>query len=168
MSSIFRVEILLPISLLLMQAFTILLIFVAILKKINILKSPYAGMEYSQLVVASAFLFGIFFIATADTAATFQAFKAFQNAREKIFSNTFNKFSQFFLVIIFFEIIFSFICLLVAYLFLGLKNPKKEIAEGNIPACILLGFTIIGFAIVLQFSAKELIQYITPQYLNFR
>jgi hypothetical protein len=168
MNSIFRLEVLLPISLLIIQAFILLLIFITILKRINILKTPYAGMEYSQLIVTSAFLFGIFFIATADTEATFQAFKTFQNAGEKTFSSTFNKFSQFFLVVIFFEMIFSLISLLVAYLFLGLKNPKKEIAEGNIPACILFGITIIGFAIVLQYSAKELVQYITPQYLNFR
>jgi hypothetical protein len=168
MNAIFHLGTLLPICLLIIQGFIFLLVFTSILKRFNILKIPYAGIEYSQLIVASSFLFGMFFITTASIEGTFQAFKTFQNDGARLFVNTVNKFSQFFLVILLFEIIFALTSLFVAHFFFGIKKVKQELDEGNIPASVLVGIIVIGFSLILQFSAKEVIQYITPQYINFR
>ena len=125
-------------------------------------------MEYSQIIVAAAFLFGVFFIGTGDSAGLFQAFKTFQNANKAVFSDTFSKFSNFFLVILFFEMLFALLSFFTVGILLGFKKPMKEIEEGNIPTAILAAASIIGFAIVMQFCAKEVIMLITPQYISFR
>jgi hypothetical protein len=168
MQSILNFQLLIPISLLVLQTFILLFIEVAVLRRFKILKLPYAGMEYSNLIIVAILLFGVFFISTADIGALFQSFKTFQNARENIFSNTFYKFSQFFLVIFFFQILFALISFFIIRLLLGFKNSIKELEEGNIPGSILMAVIILSFAIIFQFCAKEVIEYITPQYLNFR
>jgi type III secretory pathway component EscS len=167
MNTLFRIDLLLPIALLFVQAAVLLFIFIWVLQKLKILRTPYAGMEYSQIIVAAAFLFGVFFIATADTSGLFQTFKTLQNAGQKT-SGGFTKFSQFFLVILFFEAMFAIISFFIINILLGLKETAKEIEEGNIPASILLSVIILGFAIVLQVCAKEMIEYITPHYINIR
>lgn len=160
--------VLLPIGLLVLQTFIFLFICTTVLKRLKLLRAPYAGMEYSQLIVAAAFLFSTFYISTADIAGLFQAFKTFENAKENLFANTFYKFSQFFLAALFFEILFALVSIFIIKLSLGFRNPIKEIEEGNIPAAILMAVIIISFAIVFQFCAREVIVYITPQYLDFR
>lgn len=47
-------------------------------------------------------------------------------------------------------------------------EPVKEIEDGNIPGAILTAVIIIGFAIVMQFCAKEAVELITSQYIDFR
>jgi hypothetical protein len=168
MNTILRFEMLIPILLLVMQSFVLLFIGLFILRRLKLLKLPYAGMEYSQLIVTASILFGVFFISTADTGGLFQTFKTFQNANSKVFSNTFYKFSQFFLVVFFFEILFGLISFFIIKLLLGFKGTLKEIEEGNIPASVLMGVIIICFAIILQHSGREVIDYITPKYLNFK
>lgn len=168
MRTILRFDILLPIGLLLLQALLLLFICVVVLRRIKLLKSPYSGIEYSEATLASMFLFSVFFISTANIEGMFQAFKTFQNQGQNVFSNTFSKFSQFFLVILLFEILFGIVSVFVVKLVLGFKNSLKQIEEGNIPSAIITGVIAISFALVLQFAAKEVVGYITPQYLNFR
>jgi hypothetical protein len=167
MNTLFRTDLLLPVALLLVQAVVLLFIFIWVLRKLKILRTPFAGMEYSQVMVAAAFLFGAFFIATADSSSLFQTFKTLQNAGQKT-SSGLTKFNQFFLVIVFFEALLTLISFFASKLLLGLKNTAKEIEEGNIPVSILLSVIIVGFAIILQVCAKEIIEYITPHYINIR
>jgi hypothetical protein len=168
MNTIFRFDTLLPIALLTLQTFALLFSCMFVLKKLKILKTPYAGMEYSELIIVSAFLFGVFFISTADIGGLFQAFKTFQNIGTRIFSTTFSKFGQFFLVLLFFEILFGLVSAFVIKVLFGFKSSLKEIEEGNIPSAVFMAVIIISFAIVFQFSAKGIIEYIIPKYLNFR
>src|SRR5215207_1859017 len=122
MNSIFSVENLLPALLLVIQAFMLFFICLFVLRKLKILTFPYAGLEYSQLILASAFLFGVFFISTADSGGLFQAFKTFQNMHSKLFSNITSKFGQFFLVIVFLEFLFGAFCFFIIKLLFGFKN----------------------------------------------
>lgn len=166
--SILSLELLLPIGLLVIQALIVLFICVGVLKRMRILRTPYAGMEYSQLIIATVFLFSVFLIAIADTTALFQAFKTFQNNKQDVLSNTISKFSQFFLVVLFFELLFGLISFLVIKLLLGFKNSFQEINEGNVPAAVIMSIVLLGFSITLNTCAKEILEYMTPQYLNFR
>lgn len=160
-------DILLPIGLLIIQNFLLIIICMAILKRSKLLKAPFVGMEFSQLILAAAFLLGVFLIATADVTELFQAFKTFKNDGTHILSKTISKFSQFFIMILLFEILFSLICFLIARLISGFKKPENAI-EDDIPTSILIGVSMIGFALLLQPCTKEIIETITPQYLNFR
>jgi sterol desaturase/sphingolipid hydroxylase (fatty acid hydroxylase superfamily) len=168
MKSILNFDVLIPIGLEVIQALLLLFSCITLLRKFRLLKLPYAGMEYSEIAFACFLLFSVFFISTANIEGLFQAYKTFENQQEQVFSNTFYKFSQFFLVILLFEFLFVFIAFAVTKVLLGFKNTYKEIQEGNLPSAIIIGVIFLGFAIILQYSAKQIIEYITPQYLNFR
>ena len=168
MNSILHFETLLPIALLILQTLVLFFVVFLVLKRFGILKAPYAGLEYSQVILASVCLFAVFFISTADIGALFQAFKTFQNAGTKVLSSTYSKFIQFFLVILFFEIMLWLTGFLIIKVMYRFKNSLKEIKEGNIPAAILMSVVVISLGVVFQYSAREIIEYIIPRYINFR
>jgi len=157
MNSILKFELLIPISLLVLQTMILIFLSFSVLKRLKILKVPFSGLEYSQVTVASAILLGILLISMADIAALFQSFKTYQNTKANIFSGTFLKFSQFFMLILFFEILFALLCAFVIKLVLGFKNSIKEIEEGNLPAAILMSVILICTSMILQLCAKDLI-----------
>lgn len=168
MRSVLNFEILLPIGLLLLQALMLLFISVVVLRRVKLLKSPYSGMEYSEVILAGMLFFSVFFISTANIEGLFQAFKTFQNQGRNVLTNTFSKFSQFFLVVLLLELLFGIVSVFIIKFVLGIKNSLKQIEEGNIPSAIITGVLLISFALIIYYAAKEVIGYITPQYLNFR
>jgi len=158
---------LIPIVLIILQCFVLLFGSITILKRLKFLKTPYAGMEYSQLLVGAAFIFGVFLISTGSTASIFQSFKTFQNGSEGVFTNTFSKFSQFFVVVVVFEVLFFLVGIVSVRLFAGF-GKANQVNEGNMPVSILVAVVLIGFSIVFQFCTGEIVDYITPKYINFR
>lgn len=168
MHPILNFNLLLPIGLLLLQTLLLLFIAIATLTRVQLLKQPYTGMEYSQVTLTAAFLFSVFLISVADIEGLFQAFKTFQNQNEQVWQNTFSKFSQFFLVILLFQLLFAVVAAFMIKIVLGFKNSFAGINEGNIPAAVIVGVILISFALVFQLAAKQVIISVTPQYLNFR
>ena len=168
MTSLLKPELLLPILLLLVQAFILVYISMVVLKKLKVLKAPYGGMEYSQVILASSFIFSVMFISTASITGVFQSFKLFQNAGGSLVANIISKFSQFFLIIVFFELLFTLVFLLVSRFLIVGKKTYIEVEGGNVPVSILLAIVTLAFGIVLRYSAVEIIEYITPQYIYFR
>jgi len=158
---------LIPILLIVIQGFVLLFGAITILKRLKFLKTPYAGMEYSQLLVGAAFILGVFLISTGSTASVFQSFKTFQNANGSVLTNTFSKFSQFFVVVVVFEVLFFLVGLLSVKLFAGF-GKSNQVEAGNMPLSILVAIVLVGFSIVFQFCTGEMVDYITPKYINFR
>lgn len=166
MKSIFNPEILLPIGLLLLQTFFFFFLCLFLLRRSKIVKMPLAGLEYSNVIVASAILFGLFYISTADIQGLFQSYKTYQNLGQDLVSNTFSKFSQFFLVIFFLECLYGIIAFGVIKLLLSFKNSLQEIQEGNIPGSIFMAIIIVSVSMLLQDMGKEMMTYLTPQFVN--
>ncbi|MEJ0105519.1 MAG: hypothetical protein WDO19_24455 [Bacteroidota bacterium] len=167
MNTIIQPQIIVPILLLLLQSIVLLFVSVTILRSLKILKVPYAGMEYSQIILASAFIFGILFISSAGVPALFQSFKIFQNRGTDVIANTFSKFSQFFLIIVFFEIIYSMIFLFLSAIFTGNKK-FKDVEEGNIPVSLLVSAITISFAILIKLIGAEIVEWFIPEYISIR
>jgi len=165
MKSILQFEILLPILLLIIQTLVHLFICLFVLKRIRLLKTPYAGMEYSQVIVATSILAGVFFISTADVAGLFQTFKTFQNAGSDILFNTLKNFGQLTLITFLLEIAFGLTSFLIIKLLFGFKNTLGEVKEGNMPASILMSIIILGFSLIFQTATKEILEYTIPQYI---
>ena len=168
MKSILNFQFLLPIGVLLLQMFISLFICIAILRKMCIVKKPLGGLEYSHAIFASITIFSVFLISTASAPAMFQTFKAYQNQRNPEWQLYFSKSGEFFLVILFFEVLLGLMILLFTKTVLSIGNGIKEIQEGSIPSALVTSGIVLGFAIVLRVMAAEVLEYITPQYINFR
>lgn len=168
MKAILNLEFLLPIGILLLQVFIILSICILILRKLKVLKQPLDGLEYSQAIFASITILSVLLVATASAPAMFQTFKAYQNLNENIWNLFVFKSGEFFLVILFFELLLGLAILLFTRTFFSMGNGFKEIGEGKIPSALITSCIVIGLAIVFRIMAAEAMDYITPQYLNFR
>ena len=77
MKSIFDPATLLPVLFMLILLLTVLLLTITILRRLQVVKLPLAGVEYSQAIFASSILFSVLFIATAEIAPVFQTFFLF-------------------------------------------------------------------------------------------
>jgi hypothetical protein len=166
MNTVLNFHVILPILLVIIQSLILLFCTIAALRYFKLLRSPYAGMAYNKLIFVSVVIGSVFIIGTADIEGLFQATKTFDNVDAGFYSNTFYKFSQFFFVIFIFELLFFLICFVLIKIIPGIRNFIND--EEDLPAGILLSVMVLGMALVLQLCAKEMIVYITPQYLNFR
>ncbi len=168
MKQFFDISILLPIGILLVQSFILLAICMYVLRKMKLISLPLGGMEYSQAIFAAACLISLFIISTSTIGATFQSFKTYNAQGMPIFKNLLGKSGQFLLVILVFQTLLGGLIFLAAKLFLGIGKFMEELNIGNIPFSIFVAVMTIGFSILLQHVCKEVIELITPHYLNFR
>lgn len=160
--------VLLPVVFLLLQSFLVLFICVTVLRRFKIIKLPFGGVEYSEAIFACSIVVAAFLVSTASVPALFQAFKVFQNQDAAIFPALSAKAGQFFLVVLFFELLLLLVSFLLSSVFSWMGSGTTEIAAGNIPVSLVTSAMVIGFAIVLKKMAAEMIEYIVPHYLNFR
>jgi hypothetical protein len=168
MKPILNPAIFLPILFILLQLLIVLFLAIIALRRLNIIKLPLGGAEYSQVIFACCVLFSVLFIATAGVPAIFQTFKTFQNQSISIMQPLAAKSAQFFVVIIFFELLQVGLVFLCTKVFAWLNKGVKEIESGNLPISLIMSTITIGFSIVLNIMAEEIIQYIVPHYLSFR
>lgn len=168
MKPILNPAILLPVFFLLLQLLILLLLAITVLRRLNVIKFPIGGLEYSQVIFACSSLFAVLFIGTGEIQAIFQTFKSLQNQSIGIIQPLAAKTAQFFVVIIFFELLLAGMVFLCSKLFVWLSKGVKEIENGNIPISLIMSTILIGLSMVLKLMAEEIIQYTVPHYLNFR
>lgn len=168
MKSILNPATLYPMVLLLIQLITFLFLTIWVLQRLKIIKLPFGGLEYSQVIFTCSSIFAVLLIASSGTSAVFQTYKTLQNQSTEIFKPLLSKSAQFFLVIVIFELLLAGLVFLCSRIVVWLTKGVKEIESGNIPISLLMSTIIIGLAIVLKVMAQEIIQYIIPLYLNFR
>lgn len=168
MKVILNFQSLFPVVVLLLHAFIILFLCIYLLRKVGILKNPLSGLEYSHAIFGAITIFSVLLISTAGATALFQTFKTFQNQGNPPWQLYLSKSGEYFLVILFFEVLLALIILLFTRTFLLKGNGIKDMLEGSIPSALVFSAIVLGFAIVLRVMAIEVLQYITPQYLNFR
>jgi hypothetical protein len=168
MKSILNPSLLLPIGLLLLQTIFFFFICVYVLRRARIIQFPLAGLEYSNVIVAGSVLFGVFYITTADIQGLFQAYKTYHNLGEGFGQNTFIKFGEYYMVLLFLEVLYAIIGFGIIKLLLGYKNSVQEIQNGNIPGSILMAVLLLSISLLLQRAGEEIVIYLTPQYITIR
>lgn len=161
-----QADILIPILSIFLQTMLLLFIALFILKKMAILKLPYAGMGYGDSIVTAVFLFSVLYISTASIAAIIQAYKGYSAAGVPVVGGMFTKFSQFFMIVFVAEILFVQLTV-IAIRSLGIRL-KKKFTEDNIPLALLASAIMIPIAIMIKQIASEVSEYFIPQFIEFR
>lgn len=168
MKQLFDISIMLPFGILLIQSLILLAICMYALRKMQLISLPLGGMEYSQAIFTAACLISLFIIFTSAISPTFQSSRTFNAQDIPLYTNLLGKSGQFLLVILVIQTLQGGLMFLGAKLFLGTGKFTEELNTGNIPFSIFVAVMTIGFSILLQQMCKEVIEYITPHYLNFR
>jgi len=165
MKSILNIYNFFPVLLLVLQTLIFLLSTIAVLRYLKILQLPYAGMQYSKVVIAAVLLFSVLLISFADVEGITQAVKTFHNYGDGFYRNLFIKFSQFILVILIAECFFALLCFMAMKMLPGFRQSSAT--DDDIPGAVLQAVVIFIIAILLYACAKEVIETITPKYINF-
>lgn len=167
MHSLFNVQLLFPVALLIFQTYILLFGTLYLMKRMAVLSTSAGDMEISQTVVTGSFLFGIFFISTANYAPLLQTFRLLATGRDGLFSLTFYRFGQYFLDIIAAEVVFFLLSWLNINLFMGGNKAIREIKDGNISISLLIAIITVSFAILTQHLMSEVIDFVTPKPIIF-
>ena len=165
MKSMLNVYDLLPALLLVLQTLIFLLGTITILRYLKILQLPYAGMQYSKVLTSAVILFSVMIISFSDVNGVVQAVKTFHNYGDGFYRNLFIKFSQFMLIIVLTEFLFGLLCFISRRILPGFKQSPAH--EDDMPGAILQAVVMLILAILLYNCAKEIIEPITPKYINF-
>lgn len=168
MNTIFSVQQLLPVVISLVRLFIFIFLVIIMLRKLNILRLPYGGMEYGEVIFVSSIIFATFLIATADTSAIFQAYKNLNNKGQDLLKPLLIKVGLFSIVILFFILLLGLMAFLFSVLFRKTNNTSEKPINENIPFSILLAVIMIGFGIAFQVMTKEMIEPFIPRHFNFR
>lgn len=165
MKSILNIYDLLPLFLLILQTFTFLIVTFVILRNLKILQVPYAGMQYSKVMIAAVVLFSVMMISFADVEGVVQSVKTFHSYGDGFYKNVFMKFSQFILIIVLTISLFGLLSFISLKMIPGLK--QASVTEDNIPVAVLKSLVILMMGILLYAYANGIIEAITPKYINF-
>lgn len=163
MKTLFPPYIVLPSLLLVVQTYLLICITLPLLRRIKLLKKPYAGMDYAETLLATILLLGVLFISSADATGLFQAARTYDNPQELIEKTTLQFFARSFLVI-----------LLMSTLFIGLNYLNMRLwfrdyyKSPGLPLSMLLSAIAVALALTGWFTCKEVIDGITPKLINLQ
>jgi hypothetical protein len=167
MKAILNFQIMWPIFIWLLQTMLFLFIGATILWKLGMIKRPLAGMEYSQAIMAAVTIFSVLLISTASAGPLFQTFKTMQNQGSPDWRVYGAKAGELLLVSLFFEVLLGLIMGSMTKAFMFLRKSSQQINEGSMPTAIIASALVLGMAIGLRVMTAEVLEYVTPQYINF-
>jgi hypothetical protein len=166
MKFILRPEVLIPIIFLLLQLILFISGAIMILRKLKLLIYPISGVEYSQGIFSSSILFAVLLVGSSSIDGTLQAYRTYLAEGVPVFSPLMNKCAQFFLILIFFELLLGALVTITARLFQSFGKGITEIREGNIPMALLVSVMVLGFGFSLRVIAIGIVQWSVPTYIN--
>jgi len=158
MQPIFHMHQFIGFLLLLPQTYCLLFASLFLLKSLGLLKRPYSGMDYAELLPAAALVAGVFFVSIAAAPGIFQSVQTWSGGGAV----------QIRMLLLFFVRVFvlvSIACLVshlmgylhIRYLFKGhLQSP-------TMPVSLLLTVINLGTAILSAYACREAVDAISPK-----
>jgi hypothetical protein len=162
MIAIIYSQLVVPVILLVVQTYVLLLTSIVVMKRTHLMTKAIDELEISQAVVASAILFGVFYISSADFNPYLQSYKISFAQSETTWQQTIGRFGRYFLHVAGAEIVFAMLAFLNIRLLTGVRKINREVAVGNLQVSIIASAILISFAILTRFALAEILDYITP------
>ena len=167
MIAVIYTELVVPVMLLIVQTYLLLMACIVVMKRTHMMPKTLDEMEISQVITASAILFGVFYISSGDFNPYLQSYKITVDQAEVTWQQTIGKFGRYFLHVAGAEIVFAMLAFLNIRLLTGIKKINREVATGNMQVSIIASVILISFAILTRFVLVEILDYITPRPVIF-
>lgn len=162
MKTIFPVHIYIAFLLLIIQAYLLVYVTLFILQRLKLLKQPYGGMDYPELLPAVAILTCVLLISSANASAIFQAVKTYRDGNTSPGESSFLVLARSFLIILFVCLLFIVLNFLnIRFLFRGYYQAP------TLPVSILLCAITTGIALTCWIVCKEITDNMTPRFINY-
>jgi hypothetical protein len=149
--------------LMIIQTYLLVYMSLLLLRRMKLLKRPYSGMDHSESLTAAIIMLGLLSISSADVAGIFQAAKFYGDGPISMREPLFAFCAKAFLVILFFSLLFIFLNYInIRFLF------RRDYQTPSLPVSIFLSVIAIGLALVCWFTCKEIVDNMTPRFVNFQ
>ncbi|RFM26562.1 hypothetical protein [Deminuibacter soli] len=149
--------------LLIVQSYLVIYVSLLLLRRMKLLKRPYSGMNDAETLPAAFILLGVLIISSANAPALFQAVKSFGETYTSITEPFLLFYARSFLVTLFTSLLF------IALNFVNLRFLfRADYPVPNLPVNLLICAIGVGFAIICWYTCREVLDNMTPQYINFR
>jgi len=163
MKTLFPASFVFAFTLVLIQTYLLVYFALYVMQRLKLLKKPIGGMDHTELIPAAIMLLGTLIISSSDVPGIFQAAQSYSERNQAASETLAWFFARSFTIMLFF-------CLL--YIILNYLNLRYLISgyrkEPVLTISILLSAISCGMAVVFWFSCKEIIDYTTPKFIDFR
>lgn len=163
MKTLFPLHTVFTFWLLIMQTYLLVYIVLLALRGMKLLKRPYSGMDYAELLPASVILLSTLLISSADASGILQAAKFYSDKYSLMKEPFILFFARSFMVVLFFNLLF------IVLNFLNIRFWFRDnYNAASIPVSLLLCAISLGFAIVCWFTCREVVDNMTPRLIDFQ
>ncbi|MFT3701691.1 MAG: hypothetical protein QM802_04950 [Agriterribacter sp.] len=166
MRQLLHLDILWPISIILLLLLITVYAGSWILKSRGLLRAPIAGIEYSASIISACFILNMLWISSSVIEPLIEMYKALPLSKEFPVRFFLRQAAQLTAIIVFTNILFILLTLLLSLYLPGIRRPLKLIREGNLPLSIIVGMLSFGIAIGLRELASALMEYLAPTVIN--
>jgi hypothetical protein len=166
MESVFNLQALFPLSLVLLQTVFVGLLAYLLLDWWKMIRRPLEGMEYGIAIICAGFIFSCLLISSSSIDAIYESFKNYASQGKGWAPLMWAKFFQFMLVICAAQLFFA----LLSWMMLWVAFRKK--AAEKVPSDFLVAglFTLavmLGLAFILKGFAGSMIGDLVPGFKAF-
>jgi hypothetical protein len=168
METLLNITALLPLVFIILTNLFFVIYAMKLLRMTRILKTPFAGMEYSEATTAACFMLSVLLITSAVIPAIFQTYKTYYYSLDNAYWVKLNviKFGQILMVLALFQAIFIIFIWFGAIVTIGLKKLRDELSSGNLPLSLLFSAVLIGFAISVRLCCSAAMDELMPQVMR--
>lgn len=149
--------------LILIQTYLLVYFSLLLLRLLKLLKRPYGGMDYAEILPAALILLGVLIISVGNAPGIFQAAKFYADTGTPMTESLLLFFARSFFIVFLFNIFF------IALNYLNLRFLfRAQYTEPALSVSLLLSAIAIGTSIVFWLCCKEIIDNMTPKFINFQ
>ncbi|MBO9657421.1 MAG: hypothetical protein J7527_01215 [Chitinophagaceae bacterium] len=166
MESVFNLQTLFPLSLVLLQTVFVGLLAYLILDWWKMIKRPLEGMEYGPVIICAGFIFSCLLISGSSIDAIYESFRNYASQGKGWAPLMWTKFFQFMLVICTAQLLFAGMLWMVLRATLKRKTEERVVSEHLVTGIFVLAF-MLGLAFILKAFAGNMIGDLVPRFKTF-
>ncbi|MCG2612738.1 hypothetical protein LZZ85_00540 [Terrimonas sp. NA20] len=166
MESVFNLQTLFPLSLVLLQTVFVSLMAYLILDWWRMIKRPLEGMEYGPVIICAGFIFSSLVISSSSVDSIYESFRNYVSQGKGWAPLMWAKFFQFMLVVCTAQLMFAGIVWMLLRVTLK-KNTKENITSEHLVTGMFALAVMLGMSFILKEFARNMIGDLVPRFKAF-
>ena len=166
MESVFNLQTLFPLSLVLLQTAFVALLAYLTLDWWKLIKHPLEGMEYGPVIICAGFIFSCLLISSCSIDAVYESFRNYVSQGKGWTPLMWTKFFQFMLVICTAQLLFGGVVWMLLRVTLK-KSVNKNVASEHLVVGLFTLAVMLGMAFIIKAFAGNMIGDLVPRFKAF-
>ena len=166
MESVFNLQTLFPLSLVLLQTAFVALLAYLILDWWRLIKRPLEGMEYGLIIICAGFIFSCLLISSCSIDAIYESFRNYASQGKGWAPLMWTKFFQFMLVVCTAQLLFGGVVWMLLRATLK-KSADRDTTSEHLVAGLFTLAVMLGIAFIIKAFAGNMLGDLVPRFKTF-